>query len=79
MTCYSPMEQFEIFPLFSLGLGPNFAITNATAFGVIVLLIAAGFLSCGTGEATLVPNRWQSMAEGVYSLALDTLRDSVGP
>jgi ATP synthase subunit 6 len=73
------MEQFEIFPLFSLGLGPNFAITNATAFGVIVLLIAAGFLSCGTGEATLVPNRWQSMAEGVYSLALDTLRDSVGP
>lgn len=74
----SPMEQFEIFPLFSLGLGENFAITNATLFGGIVLMALAGLLSFGTAEATLVPNRWQTLVEGIYGMVKETLHDNVG-
>lgn len=76
----SPFEQFEIIPFLSFGsLGQNFAITNSSLFSLIVLCGAAGFFSFATGEARVVPNRYQVIGEQLYVLVADVIKDTVGP
>nr|BBQ05343.1 ATP synthase F0 subunit 6 [Hemiarma marina] len=76
----SPFEQFEIVPLLSLGtLFQNFALTNSSVFSFIVLAAVAGLFSFGTKEATIVPNRWQTLVEQAYAVVADVVQSSVGP
>jgi ATP synthase subunit 6 len=79
MMVGSPFEQFEIVPYLSLGsLFQNFALTNSSVFSVIVLMGVAGLFSFGTGEATIVPNRWQTIVEKLYVLVAEVVKNNVG-
>ena len=67
----SPLEQFEILPLLSLNFGNfDFSITNQTiilfliCFFIITLFFAV--LKPLTNSLFIIPNRWQSLIEGMY-------------
>jgi F0F1-type ATP synthase membrane subunit a len=65
---YSPLEQFEIFPLIPLRMGGlDLSFTNSSmlmfisvmAFSMMMLTVA------GPGNGLLVPSRWQFLVEGL--------------
>jgi F0F1-type ATP synthase membrane subunit a len=79
----SPLEQFEILPLLSLNFGNfDFSITNQTiilflvCFFIITLFFAG--LKPSTNSLFIVPNRWQSLIEGMYMLVLAMVIDNIG-
>ena len=74
---YSPLEQFEVTPVWSLALGDTFALTNTGFFGFIVMFAIFAVLSFGTTNATIVPNRWQTLVEGTFEFVLTMARDTV--
>ena len=74
---YSPLEQFEVTPVWSIALGDSFALTNTGFFGFIVMFSIFAVLSFGTKNATIVPNRWQTLVEGVFEFVLTMARDTV--
>lgn len=78
MNIYSPLEQFEIVPLFSLFLGDRMAITNSTVFGWITVAVLCGFFYLGTYKATVVPNRWQVLVESLYEFVMEFMTDTLG-
>lgn len=77
----SPLEQFEIVELVGIRLGlVDLSITNSTlimciGIGMIVLLIS---MVMKEGNGRIVPGRWQLMVEGMYSLVLGMVYESVG-
>ncbi|MBB3980045.1 F-type H+-transporting ATPase subunit a [Rhizobium azooxidifex] len=74
-----PIEQFEVNPLMTLGIGSlDLSFTNASAYMVATVAIASGFLVLATGNGRLVPGRWQSSAEMLYEFVAKTLRDNAG-
>jgi len=74
---YSPLEQFDVTPVWSIALGDTFALTNTGFFGFIVMFAIFGVLSFGTTNATIVPNRWQTLVEGVFEFVLTMAKDTV--
>ena len=48
---HSPLEQFEVTPVWSLGFGEQFAFTNTALFGFIVMFAILGILSFGTNNS----------------------------
>lgn len=74
---HSPLEQFEVTPVWSLGFGETLAITNTAFFGFIVMFAIFAVLSFGTKNATVVPNRWQTLVEGVFEFVLSMARDTI--
>ena len=78
MMINSPLEQFEVTPVWSLGLGEQFAITNTALFGFIVMFAILGILSFGTKNATVVPGRWQTLVEVAFEFVLALARDTIG-
>ncbi len=75
-----PIEQFEIHKIFSLGHigGQEIAFTNSSAYmfaavGAISLLMIGG-----SAARSVVPGRFQSLAELTYEFVANTLRSSVG-
>lgn len=75
----TPLEQFEILPLFTLILGEKFAITNATFFLFVVARVILSILYLGRAyRATLLPNRWQALVEFLYEFVLDRVQDTIG-
>jgi ATP synthase subunit 6 len=78
---YSPLEQFEIFPLIPLRMGGlDLSFTNSSllmfisvmAFTMMMLTMA------GPGNGLLVPSRWQLAVEGMYSMVISMLKDTIG-
>jgi F-type H+-transporting ATPase subunit a len=75
----SPLQQFEIKTLIPLQVGgTDISFTNSSAFMVLALLLITVFLVFGMRKRTLVPGRWQSMAEMSYEFVANMLRDTVG-
>jgi F-type H+-transporting ATPase subunit a len=74
-----PIEQFEIKPLvpFEVG-GLDLSFTNSSAYMVLTIAAASGFLLFATRRRGLVPGRWQSSAEMVYEFVATTLRANAG-
>ncbi len=75
-----PIEQFEIHKILSLGHigGQEIAITNSTVYmfaavGAISLLMIGG-----SAARSIVPGRFQSLAELTYEFVANTLKSSVG-
>lgn len=77
LIIHSPLEQFEVTPVWSLGLGEQYAITNTALFGFIVMFAILGILSFGTKNATVVPGRWQTLVEGAFEFVLTLARDTI--
>lgn len=75
-----PIKQFEIKPLLRLGDvgGHEIAFTNSSAFMVLTVALAAGFVLLGSRKRALVPGRWQSAVELQHEFVLKTLRDIAG-
>ncbi|MCZ0736101.1 F0F1 ATP synthase subunit A [Phreatobacter sp. AB_2022a] len=76
----SPIAQFEIKPLVTLGkIGESpIAFTNSAAFMAITVAVIIGFLFLSTRGRSLVPSRWQSLAEISYEFVANTVRQSAG-
>jgi len=74
-----PIQQFEIKPLIPLEIGGvDLSFTNASAYMVLTVATATGFLLLATRRGSLVPGRWQMSAELVYDFIARTLRSNAG-
>jgi len=78
---FSPLEQFEIIPLIPLRFGSfDLSFTNSSflmflsVFGFSLLVIT----TAGPGNGLLVPSRWQSVVEGIYTTVLDLINNTLG-
>jgi ATP synthase subunit 6 len=77
----SPLEQFEIIPLLPLRWGSfDLSVTNTS----LMMLRTAAILRAlsqtvrVSGNGYLVPGRWQVLLEGVHSMILSMLGQTVG-
>jgi ATP synthase subunit 6 len=78
----SPLEQFQVLPIFSFYLGfIDLSITNET-----IILVLIFFFSCvlftslvKVEDSTyyVVPNRWQSIIEILYNMILSLVNDNI--
>lgn len=75
----SPLHQFEITPIIPIEVaGTDLSFTNSALFMVIASALVAAFLIWGMRKSTLVPGRFQSMAELSYEMVAGMVRDNVG-
>ena len=75
----SPLHQFEITPIIPIEVaGTNLSFTNSALFMLIASGLVALFLILGMRKSTLVPGRFQSMAELSYEMVAGMVRDNVG-
>ena len=75
---YSPLEQFEIVPLFSFIVGSKLAFTNSSLFVLLTIFVIACFFHVSTFESTLAPNRWQTTSEMIYEFVQGMLHEALG-
>lgn len=70
LNTYSPLEQFEIFPIVPLRVGSfDLSFTNSSLRRFLTVgFIVAFTLRIGRGSGSLVPNRWQVIAEAIYGV-----------
>jgi len=78
----SPLEQFEILPLFSICLGVlDFSITNETVILVIIFFLLSVLLDSSAKQSDstpfLVPHRWQVILETIYKMILSLAVDNI--
>ncbi|MBL8658734.1 MAG: F0F1 ATP synthase subunit A [Rhodospirillales bacterium] len=75
----SPIEQFTIEKILDVDLGVvDASFTNSSLFMVIAVGLASLFLIASTREKSLIPGRWQSMAEITYEFVANMVRTNVG-
>ncbi|MFC7053581.1 F0F1 ATP synthase subunit A [Hansschlegelia quercus] len=70
-----PIHQFQIVKLVGDG---SFAFTNSALYMGITVLATTAFLVLATSSRTLVPGRWQSLAELSYEFVGNTIRQTAG-
>jgi len=75
----SPIEQFEIHPILPIQVGGvDLSFTNSSLWMVIAVVLSTLVLSIGMRGRALVPNRMQSLAEMLYEIVANMIRDNVG-
>ncbi len=75
----NPLQQFEIVPKIPLEVGGyDISFTNSSIWMVVVLTLAAGIMFLGVRKMSLVPGRWQNLAELLYETIEETLVSSAG-
>lgn len=75
-----PLEQFEVKRLVSLPVGDfDLSFTNSALFMVLAVIVSTGLLVFGMRGRAMVPGRLQSMAEMLYELVSDMVRENAGP
>jgi F-type H+-transporting ATPase subunit a len=70
-----PIHQFQIVPLIGDGA---LAFTNSAAYMALTVAVITAFLLVSTGSRTLVPGRWQALAEMSYEFVAGTVRQTAG-
>jgi len=83
MNFFSPLEQFEILPIFSFSFGVlDFSITNQTVILSLILffIFTLFFTLVKETDSSLyiVPHRWQSVIEFIYLMILSMVNDNIG-
>src|SRR5690606_8212404 len=75
-----PIHQFEISHLLPLGTlgGTDLAFTNSALFMVLTVGAIGAFLIFSTNARSIVPNRWQLVAEMSYEFVANMVRSSAG-
>lgn len=75
-----PIKQFKIQEIIELGEigGADIALTNSGLFMILTTAAVTGFIIFATSGRTLVPSRWQSVAELSYEFVAKMLRDAAG-
>ena len=75
---FSPLDQFEIVPLFHFILGSKFAFTNASFFLTLAIFVTLSYFFITTTNSTLIPNRWQSITEMVFEFVQNMTFEALG-
>jgi len=80
---YSPLEQFEILPLFPINLGfLDLSITNQTIMLFLVLFFLITYfnslLKISDSTLFLIPTRLQSVIEFIFNMILGMVLDNIG-
>ncbi|MBM3540901.1 MAG: F0F1 ATP synthase subunit A [Alphaproteobacteria bacterium] len=76
---HSPLDQFKIAKLHELQVaGLDVSITNSTVVMVLAVVLVTLFLTMGVRRRSMVPGRWQAMAEMSYEFVGNMIRDNVG-
>ena len=76
---FQPMEQFEVRPLGEIHiLGLDLSFSNASLWMVIVAVFSVTFLMFAMRGGNLVPTRLQVVAEMLYEIVANMVRDNVG-
>ena len=72
----SPLDQFEIKPIVSLGRIGNseIAFTNSSLFMMLVVGAIGLFFMAATAQRAVVPGRMQALAEMLYEFVASTPR-----
>jgi len=74
-----PLHQFEIVPLIPLQVGGvDISFTNSALWMVIASLTVTLLLTVGMSGRALVPTRLQSVAELLYEVTANMIRENVG-
>jgi F-type H+-transporting ATPase subunit a len=74
------MEQFEIKPLFDLNIaGYDLSFTNSAMFMTFAVVVSFALFWGATRKRTMVPGRWQSIAEILYEFNAGMVTDNIGP
>jgi len=75
-----PIHQFQINQLLPLGTvgGTDLAFTNSALFMVLTVGAIGAFLILSTNARSIVPNRWQLVAEMSYEFVANMVRSSAG-
>ena len=78
----SPLEQFQILPLIPFYYGVlDFTITNSTIILVLIFLflflLISNILKQKNFTFSIVPNRWQSTIEMMYTLILSLIKENI--
>ncbi len=77
---HSPLEQFEINPLVPIEIGGvDISFTNSSLVMTITVALGTALLVLGMSRASVVPGRWQSLAEMSYEFVANLIRDTIGP
>jgi len=76
----SPLEQFEVYPLYTLLWDGDLdlSFTNFALFLVFNFLIFLWLFAIGLRHRTLVPNRLRILWEDIYLFVVETLRQQAG-
>jgi len=76
---FHPMEQFQIHPLGEIDIfGLNLSFTNASLWMVIAAVASTAFLLFAVRGGSIVPTRLQVIAEMLYTVVANMVRDNVG-
>ncbi len=74
-----PIHQFHITQWVPIHVGNlDLSFTNVSAYMVVVVVVAAGFLFLTSSGRGLIPSRMQSVSEMAYEFVASSLRDSAG-
>jgi ATP synthase subunit 6 len=74
---YSPLEQFEITPIFSFLLPSKFLFSNSSLFLILTITITIIFFTIILSNTTIIPNRWQSIVEMTYEFVQNMLYEAL--
>lgn len=75
-----PLEQFRIERLVPLRMGGlDVSYTNSALLMTIIVIMITALTVLSTRRASLVPGRWQSIAEVSYEFVNDMVESNVGP
>ena len=75
----SPLKQFVIQTLVPIEIGGiDVSFTNSSLFMTVAIIAITLFLTLSMRSRSLVPGRWQSLAEIFYEFIAGMIRDNVG-
>ena len=77
---YSPLEQFNIITLIPLHTGNvYYSFTNSSLYMLLVVGLVLSLFQMVTAEGgRIVPSRWQSVVEMIYTFVCDLVEGQVG-
>jgi len=74
-----PLEQFAIERIIPIHIGGlDVSYTNAALMMTIAVIFVTALMVLTTRRATLVPGRWQSVAEMLYEFVADMVDSNIG-
>jgi F-type H+-transporting ATPase subunit a len=74
-----PMKQFEINPYFHFDVaGYDISYTNSALCMTVTVALSLALFLTATRKRTMVPGRWQSVAELLYEFTAGMVKDNVG-
>ena len=77
---HSPLAQFEVTPIVALPnlFGIDISITNSALFMLLAVVSIAAFYILSMSRKSLVPGRWQSLAEITYEFVGNIVDENAG-